>query len=55
MGYELWKHIPKEFQEKLTNIRQEHLPANSGGKTAPLNIDKECKKVNFQPNTQHQN
>ena len=30
--YELWKHIPKEFQDKLTSICQEHLPSNSGGK-----------------------
>ena len=28
VGYELWKHIPKEFQEKLTTIQKEHLPAN---------------------------
>ena len=33
VGYELWKHIPKEFQEKLTTICQEHLPVNSGGET----------------------
>jgi hypothetical protein len=31
IGYELWGKLPSQLKQQLMNIREEHLPLNSGG------------------------
>ena len=47
VGYELWKKLPRQIQEQITGLRDEHFPQNSGGS---IDAQDDKKRVNFKQN-----
>ena len=47
VGYELWKKLPRQIQEQITGLRDEHFPQNSGGS---IDTKDDKKRVNFKQN-----